>query len=280
MKNCIITGGNSGIGKSAAFQIANKGFSVVLACRNIKQAQEVCKEITLATGNSHVFAMRVDLSLVCDVKNFIKAYTQRFDTLDVLINSAADFDLSRKTPLITSEGHEAQFATNHLAPFALVQGLLPLMQKTSDSRIINISSQGLMLYPNLTFDFDNIKGDKYYSPAKTYYQTKLAQLMFSLMLKEQLAESNISVYSVRVTNVKIDMNRYQNISPLLKYMYKIKSKFSISPDEMAKVYTELATGSKRSGFYYDEKMREVKVNKFAYNKEAQQKLWALSEGLV
>ena len=277
MKNCIITGGNSGIGKSAAFQIASKGFSVILACRNIEQAQEVCKEITLTTGNPHVFAMRVDLSLVCDVKNFIKAYTQRFDTLDVLINNAADFDLSRKTPLITSEGHEAQFATNHLAPFALVQGLLPLMQKTSDSRVINISSQGLMLYPNLTFDFDNIKGDKYYSPAKTYYQTKLAQLMFSLMLKDKLAESNISVYSVRVTNVKIDMNRYQNISPLLKYMYKVKSQFSISPDEMAKVYTELATGSKRSGFYYDEKMREVKANKFAYNKEAQQKLWDLSE---
>lgn len=280
MKKCIITGGNSGIGKSAAFQIASKGISVILACRNIEQGNKVCKEITLATGNPNVSAMRVDLSLMSDVKIFIKEYIQKFHTLDVLINNAADFDLSRKIPIITSEGNEAQFATNHLAPFALVQGLLPLLQESGDGRIINICSQGLMLYPNLTFDFDNIKGDKYYSPAKTYYQTKLAQLMFSLMLKDRLVQSNISVYTVRVTNVKIDMNRYQNVSPLLKFMYKIKSQFSISPDEMAKVYTELATASKRDGFYYDEKMKEVKANKFAYDKAAQQKLWTLSETLV
>ncbi|PKM51406.1 MAG: dehydrogenase [Firmicutes bacterium HGW-Firmicutes-7] len=280
MKKCIITGGNSGIGKRAAYQIAGKGYFVVLACRNIEQAQKVCEEITNETGNSNVFAMRVDLSLMSEVKTFIKEYTQQYNDLDVLINNAADFDLSRKTPLITSEGNEAQFATNHLAPFALVQGLLPLLKASDDGRIINISSQGLMMYPRITFDFDNIKGDKHYSPAKTYYQTKLAQIMFSLMLKEKLTSSNISVYAIRVTNVKVDMNRYKNISPFLKFMYKIKSQFSISPEEMAKVYTTLATEPKLNGFYYDEKMREVKVNEFAYNQAAQQKLWDLSEKLI
>ncbi len=259
MKHCIITGGNSGIGRAAAFQIAAKGFAVILACRNMTAANQVCAEIKKVTGNEHVDAMQVDLSLLSDVKRFIDDYTATYSHLDVLINNAADFDLSRKIPKITAEDNEAQFATNHLAPFALSLGLLPLLQKSADGRIINITSQGLMLYPNLTFDFDNIKGQKQYSPAKTYYQTKLAQLMFSLTLCEKLGGSSVSVFAVRVTNVKIDMARYQSISPVLKFMYSIKSKFSISSDEMARVYTKLATDEKIDGFYLDEKMREVMV---------------------
>ena len=280
MKHCIITGGNSGIGKAAAFQIAEKGFAVILACRNITAANKVCEEIKKATGNANVTAMQVDLSLLSDVKRFVKDYTARYDSLDVLINNAADFDLSRKIPKITTEDNEAQFATNHLAPFALSLGLLPLLQKSDDGRIINVTSQGLMLYPNLTFDFDNIKSQKHYSPAKTYYQTKLAQLMFSLDLREKLQGSSVSVFAVRVTNVKIDMARYESISPILKFMYSIKSKFSISPEEMARVYIAIATGEKTDGFYLDEKMREVRGNKYAYDKPSQQRLWDLSEKLT
>ena len=280
MKRCIITGANSGIGKAAAFQIAKQGVEVILACRNIKAANEVCEKIKSQTGNQNVHAMQVYLFLISNVKKLVKEYMDSYDTLDILINNAADFDLSRKAPKITVEGNEAQFATNHLAPFALTLSFLPLIEKSEDGRIINVASQGLMLYPNLTFDFENIKGQKKYSPAKQYYQTKLAQLMFSLLLKEKLTNTKISVYVVRVTNVKIDMNRYSNISFILKLMYKIKSKFSISPDEMAKVYTQLAIGGKHSGFYYDEKMQEVKANKSAYEKETQDKLWLLSEKLI
>ena len=280
MKHCIITGGNSGIGRSAAFQIAGEGYTVVLACRNMVQAESICEQIIATTGNPNVTAMKVDLSSMAEVKSFVREYMDRFQSLDVLINNAADFDLSRKAPQITAEGNEAQFATNVLAPFALIQGLLPYLQASENGRIINISSQGLMMYPNLTFDFDNLMGRKNYSPAKTYYQTKLALLMLSLRLRELLAESHVSVYCVRVTNVKIDITRYGDISPLMKWAYGLKSRFSISPDDMAGVYTELATGQKRDGFYYDEKLREVKANRSAYNGEAQRRLWNVVERLI
>ncbi len=280
MKTCIITGANSGIGKCATTQIASKGYAVVLACRNMAQAEATREGIIRATGNPNVTAMQLDLSSIAEVRRFVDEFTGRFGALDVLINNAADFDLSRKAPKITVEGFEAQFVTNYLAPFELVRGLLPLLQQSADGRILNVSSQGLMLYPNLTFDFDNIQGQKGYSPAKTYYQTKLALMMFSLALRERLAGTAVSVYGVRVTNVKIDVSRYPNLSSLQKFLYRIKSRFSISPDEMAKVYTELATGEKRQGLYYDEKLAEVPVNRSAHDKAAQERLWALSEELL
>lgn len=280
MKKCIITGSNSGIGRAAAFQLAEKGCTLILACRNITSAEKTRDEIIKNTGNQNVFAMRVDLSLISDVKNFVKEYAEKHGSLDILINNAADFDLSRKSPSLTAENNETQFATNHLAPFALTNGLLPLLLKSHDGRIINIASQGLILYPNIKFDFENIKGEKHYSPAKTYYQTKLAQLMFSISLKEKLTDTNISVYAVRVTNVKVDINRYPNLSAISKFMYKVKSRFSISPEEMAKVYVELALGEKRNGLYYDENLKEVKANKNAYDKAARDMLWDISEKLT
>ena len=104
--------------------------------------------------------------------------------------------------------------------------------------------------------------------------------MLSLMMQRRLADYGVAVYAVRVTNVRLDLARYPNISPILKAMYRIKSCFSISPDDMAKVYVALAAGERKEGLYYDEKMREVKCNKNAYNREAQERLWGLCEYLT
>jgi NAD(P)-dependent dehydrogenase (short-subunit alcohol dehydrogenase family) len=278
-RTCIITGANSGIGKSAAFQIAGKGLRVILACRNIAQAEAVCTQIKSKTGNAEVFARKVDLSLVADAKRFAREFAQEFGSLNILINNAADFDLSRKKPLLTAEGNEVQFATNLLSPFVLMQELLPLMEQGGNGKIINIGTQGLIAYPNIIFDFDNICGQKSYSPDKVYYQTKLGLLMISLALRRRVTDSSVSVYAVRVANVKVDISRYPDISPLLKTMYQLKSRFSISPEDMAKVYTILTTEEKSNGFYYDEKVREVHCNKNAYDIAAQERLWQLCEQL-
>ncbi len=280
MKTCIITGANSGIGKSAAEQIAAKGYRVILACRNILSGEKTCEQIKRITNNINVCVMKVDLSLMSETGAFADEFISNFKELDVLINNAADFDLSRKSANITVEGNESQFAANVLAPFLLTNKLLGLLKDSSDARVINISSQGLMLYPNLKLDFDNLQGQKKYNPAATYYQNKLALLMNSLTLKEKLSNTNVSVYAVRVTNVKIDMDRYQNISSILKFMYNIKSRFAISPYEMAKVYTILAADRKLDGFLYDEKMREVKANRFVYEKEPRKRLWDICESLT
>lgn len=280
MRTCIITGANSGIGKNAAMQLASQGLRVILACRNIEQAEDVCAQIQEQTGNQEVYVRKVDLSLAADSRRFAQEFMAEFASLDVLINNAADFDLSRKKPIITCEGNETQFATNLLSPFILMTALLPLLRKSSDGRIINISSKGLVMRPNITFEFDNIKSGRGYSPAKTYYQTKLGLLMVSLFMREHLSESNVSVFAVRVTNVKVDISRYSNISTILKAMYRIKSRFAISPQDMAKAYVALAHGAKVKGFLYDEKLQEVRCNAYAYDRAAQEKLWHVCEGLA
>lgn len=273
MRNCIITGGNSGIGFQAAMQIAARGYGVTMICRNKAAAQNACTEISLSTGNENIDYIIADLSEMDAVRSAAAQYLDIHNSLDVLINNAADFDLSVRKPIMTSDGMEKQFATNVAAPFLLSQLLLDTIAKSKNGRIINISSKGLCVYPFIKLNFQNLNGEKNYSPAKTYYQNKLALLMFSLYLAE--IQSNVRVQAVRVTNVKIDMSRYQQINPILKQIYKFKAIFSISPQEMAKLYVALATTEDYRGFLYDENYREVRANKFAYDKLAQKRLYEL-----
>lgn len=274
MKNrCIITGGNSGIGFQAAMQIAAKGYGVTLICRNEQAAKSACAEIAANTGNHNVNCIIADLSEMDAVRNAAGEYLAAHDSLDVLINNAADFDLSVKKPVITSDGMEKQFATNVAAPFLLSELLFPALRRSGRGRIINISSQGLCVYSFIRLDFQNLNGEHFYRPSNTYYQNKLALLMLSLHLANR--QSDVQVQAVRVTNVKIDMSRYDHLHPVLKQAYKIKSRFSISPQEMAKIYTALATSEGYDGFLYDETCKEVRANKAAYDTEAQQRLYEL-----
>ncbi|BAV79212.1 fatty acyl-CoA reductase [Streptococcus sp. NPS 308] len=278
MKRVIITGGNSGIGYQVAKQLAEKGWSVTLFCRREEAAEQACEEIRQQTGNQHVDYILVDLSDIKSVREAAEQYIQKEDFLDVLINNAADFDLSVKKPILTKDGLEKQFATNVVAPFLLSILLKGLLEKSESGRIINISSQGLILYPFMKLDFENLSGQKHYSPAKTYYQNKLALLMLSLYMRKHW--KGVKVQAIRVSNVKVDMSRYNHFSAFMKNLYKIKSKFSISPEEMAKVYTALSTEDRYEGFLYDEKCKEVKANAPAYEEEEQEKLYSLLEHLT
>ena len=278
MKRVIITGGNSGIGYQVAKQLAEKGWSVTLFCRREEAAEQACEEIRQQTGNRHVDYILVDLSDMKSVREAAEQYIQKEDFLDVLINNAADFDLSVKKPILTKDGLEKQFATNVVAPFLLSILLKGLLEKSESGRIINISSQGMILYPFMKLDFENLSGQKHYSPAKTYYQNKLALLMLSLYMRKHW--KGVKVQAIRVSNVKVDMSRYNHFSAFMKNLYKIKSKFSISPEEMAKVYTALSTEDRYEGFLYDEKCKEVKANAPAYEEEEQEKLYSLLEHLT
>lgn len=278
MKKCIITGGNSGIGYQAAKQLADKGWQVTIFCRSKERAESACETIISETGNSHVSYLLADLSDLTSTKTAIENYIQTQGALDVLINNAADFDLSIKQPVLTKDGLEKQFATNVVAPFLLSQSFISLLKESESGRILNISSQGLQAYPFIKLNFDNLKGEQSYTPSKTYYQNKLALLMLTLAMRARYKD--VTIQAIRVPSVKVDMKRYSHLSSFMKNLYKLKSRFSISPEEMAQTYVALATGNSYNGFLYNEKCQEVKANRSVYDQEAQEKLWQLLSQLT
>jgi NAD(P)-dependent dehydrogenase (short-subunit alcohol dehydrogenase family) len=277
---CFITGGNSGIGKAAAIQLAQEGLKVIIGCRNEERGVSALKEIRTISKNDNVELLVVDMSSQTSIKNAVEAFKSKHTKLDILIHNAADFDISRKSAQFSEENIETIWATNHIGPVLLTKLLLNELEQCEQGRIITVASQGLMLHPLLKVNLcDPEFKTRAFSVEKAYYQSKLAQVMYTYWLADKLKDTKITVNCVRVTNVKIDIKRYPNLSELMKFMYSIKSKLSISSEKMAQTYTYLATSPELNsvtGKYYNEKNEVVSSSRYSQNKNNIDALMELS----
>ncbi len=282
-KIIIITGANSGIGKAAAIQLAKCGATVVMACRSQERGARALEDVRNAANSQQVDLMPVDLSSQKSIRAFAEEFKSQYGRLDVLIHNAANFDHTQKKAVFTKDGQENVFATNHLGPFLLTHLLLDLLRSSAPSRIITVASKGLISYPFLNIEFDNLKGEHKFSMQHAYYHSKLAQVMFTFDLAERLKGTGVSVHCVRVGNVAIPNERLTHLPKLLLQIYALKRKYSITPEKMAETYVWLAAdpvGEQQSGGYWDAPGIAVRANKNAYITVTQKRLWDVSSQLT
>jgi NAD(P)-dependent dehydrogenase (short-subunit alcohol dehydrogenase family) len=268
-KICLITGANAGIGKAAAIQLAAKGCHVILACRDMGRGLKALEEVKSAGNSDSVELMTVDMSLQSSIRQMAAAF--KHERLDVLINNAAAFDVSQRQAVKTEEGIESIWATNHIGPVLMISLFLDRLRHSDQGRVLTVASQGLMMHPFLRVDLNDPEYENSkFSVPKAYYQSKLAQVMYTYWLAENLKNTNITANCIRVTNVKIDLARYPNISRLERWAYSIKSKNSITPEQMAQTYAYLAMSpdaSKVSGKYFDHHSKQVASSKYSGDKD-------------
>ena len=181
-KTMIVTGANSGIGKAAATQLAALGITVIIACRSEERGARALTEIRTASGNPRVELMQVDLASQASIRAFCAAFSARHARLDALIHNAANFDHTLKKPTLTEDGVETIFATNHVGVFLMTHLLLDQLRKCAPSRIITVASKGLLTYPFLDIEFDNLNGERRFTTQHAYYHSKLAQVMYTYAL--------------------------------------------------------------------------------------------------
>lgn len=282
-KTIIITGANSGIGKAASIQLAKLGAQVVMLCRNQERGEQALQDVRLASKNGHVELILVDMASQTSVRNAANEFLSKHRRLDVLIHNAANFDHRQTKPVITADGLENVFATNHVNIFLMTQLLLETLKKSAPSRIITVASKGLITYPFLDIEFDNLKGEKKFNMQHAYYHAKQAQVMFTFDLAERLKGMGVTVNCVRVGNVAIPDTRLDHLPKFLLKMYEMKRKFALTPEKMAETYVWLAGDPSMqdvTGGYWDAPNTPVKANKNAYNRETQQRLWDITKKFV
>ncbi|MBT4587519.1 MAG: SDR family NAD(P)-dependent oxidoreductase, partial [Gammaproteobacteria bacterium] len=144
----IVTGPTSGLGKESVKVLARKNATVIMAARNIKKADSVKKEILAENKNAKIDIHELDLSSLESVNNFSTSIIKKYKALDCLINNAGIMACPYSK---TKDGFEIQMGTNHLGHFALTGQLISLLKKTSNSRVINVSSIA-HLSGNIDFD--------------------------------------------------------------------------------------------------------------------------------
>ncbi|MGL1890392.1 MAG: SDR family NAD(P)-dependent oxidoreductase [Spirochaetaceae bacterium] len=279
-KICIVTGSNAGIGRESVIQLLENNCHVIMACRNITRGEETYKDIMKLNADFSLELKIVDMGELNSVRAFAKSINEKYDKVDVLIHNAAVFNITQKEPILTKEGIENIWAINHIGPILLTHLLMDLLKKSKQGRIITISSQGLLAKPMLKVDLvDPEFKNRKFSIVNAYYQSKRAQVMYTYWLAKKLEDSNITVNSIRVTAVQIDISRHPELSSFMKWVYKQKAKKSLTTAQMAKTYTYLSISDEVnniSGKYFNEKNNVVDSNKYTHNLENIDKVMNLS----
>lgn len=172
-RSYMITGANSGIGKATAQEIANKGGTIHMVCRNQARADAAKTEIVEQSKNQNVHVHIVDMSNMKQVWEFAQNFSQN-NTLHVLINNAGCMVNQRE---VTDEGLEKNFATNTLGTYVLTTALIPALKKVEDPRVITVSSGGMLTQKLNVDDLQFEKGT--FDGTMAYAQNKRQQVVLT-----------------------------------------------------------------------------------------------------
>lgn len=185
----MITGANSGIGKCIALEIAKRGGTVHLVCRNPTTAEQAKTEIIEASKNENIHVHILDLSDSKGVHSFAANFCSTNDALHALVNNAGCMVNTRE---VNEYGLEKNFATNTLGTYILTTRLLPLLSKTEKSRVVTISSGGMLVQK---LDAGDLQFEKMnpFDGTMAYAQNKRQQVVMTEQLATQHPEVHFSV---------------------------------------------------------------------------------------
>lgn len=272
----LVTGANAGIGKAAVIDLADKGATVIMLCHSQERGKQAYDEIMLTPGRN-VSLMLCDLGSRESIKGFVEAFKSRYDRLDVLINCAGVITLDRRE---TADGLELQFGVNHMGHFMLTLLLLDKLERSDAGRIVVFSS-GAHKAGKIHFDDYNLT--KGYNVAKSYCQSKLANLLFVRELARRLQQkgSRITVNAVHPGAVatQIGANREKNFGKGI--VRRILSPLALTPSQGAATAIFLAedTSVTNTTGQYFYKCKLAKTSQRSWDMAAAKRLFELSEAI-
>lgn len=186
----IVTGANSGLGLATTGQLARRGAHVIMAVRNEAKGRQALAGIADAQPGASLELRSLDLADLDSVRAFADRLHTDGVRVDVLVNNAGIMMPPRS---LSPQGHESQFASNHLGHFALTGLLLDLIEAGTDPRVVTVSSG---LHKRGSIHFDDLTGERSYSPSAFYAQSKYANVLFGLELHRRLTATGSPVRSL------------------------------------------------------------------------------------
>ena len=200
-KHAIVTGGASGIGIETARALASAGADVTLAVRDVDAGERVAADIARATANGRVHVSRLDLADPVSIDAFVSNWR---GPLDILVNNAGVMAIQELR--LSADGHELQFATNHLGHFALSLGLHDALAAAGAARIVSVSSSGHLLSPIVFDDIDF--AFRQYDPWAAYGQSKTANVLFAVGANARWARDGITANALMPGGIATNLQRH------------------------------------------------------------------------
>jgi NAD(P)-dependent dehydrogenase (short-subunit alcohol dehydrogenase family) len=264
----LVTGSTDGHGRALAHELAVQGATVLLHGRDSAKGEATLREIRDATGNERLSFYLADLSSLAQVRVLAEKVFREHERLDVLVSNAGigtggggggDRELS-------ADGYELRFQVNYLAQFLLTHLLEPLLVGSAPSRIVNVASAGQM-----PIDFDDVMLERDYSGVQAYCQSKLAQVMLTFDLAEELRDRGVTANCLHPgTYMPTNMVLDAGVTPVDSLESGVEATLRLVADPELDGVT---------GKYFD-RLREAGAHPQVYDADARRRLRELSAELV
>jgi NAD(P)-dependent dehydrogenase (short-subunit alcohol dehydrogenase family) len=273
---CIVTGANRGIGYATARGLAQLGATVVIVGRDSEGCIRARDEIRSRTGNASVSYLTMDLGSLTSVRQGAAELARRFPAIHVLVNNAGVV-LPRRT--VSPDGFEMTLAVNHLGAFLLTHLMLPLLRAGAPARIVSVTS----MFERLgRIAFDDLQGARRYGALRAYYQSKLANVLFTRALAQRLAGTGVTATCVDPGLVATDLLRASAWwNP--RWLQMVWRRFLFSPETAAARVVQAVVSpelARVTGVCFGGRGRLVRTSKRSRDDAVADRLWEVSAGMV
>ncbi|AZO22880.1 MULTISPECIES: SDR family oxidoreductase [unclassified Mesorhizobium] len=260
-KTVLVTGSTDGVGRVVAERLGAAGARVLVHGRDEARGKAAVAAIEAKGGKAEFLV--ADLSSLAEVRRLAETVRATTGRLDILINNAGVGTGGQAAKRqVSADGYELRFAVNYLAGFLLTSELLPLLEASAPARIVNVASAGQQ-----AIDFDDVMLTHGYSGVRAYCQSKLAQILFTIDLAEQLKGAGVTVNALHPASyMDTTMVRQAGVTPW--------NSVETGADAILNLATSPALEG-RSGLYFDGQ-RESRADAQAYDQKARRRLRALS----
>jgi len=273
-KLCMITGATSGIGRETALALARKGAQVIIVGRNEKKCIKTVSDIKKISANSSIDYICADLSSLKQVREVAQNIIKRYQCLDVLINNAGGYFITRQQSV---DGYEMNLALNYLSPFLLTLLLVDMLKASDQGRIINVSSQA---HNSGRIDLSGFPQLDSFTGLNAYAQSKLAILLFTYELARKLQGSNVTVNALHPGLVASNFGKNNGL--IRFYVRRLLKRGEITPEEGAQTSIYLASSAAldqcTGGYYMNESL--VDSSSASYDSSVASQLWSITKYLV
>ncbi len=278
----LVTGANSGLGYQTARQLARHGARVVLTARTDAKGRAALDRLKKEQPAADLELRLLDLADLDSVKAFAGRLADDKVTIDVLVNNAGVMMPPRS---LTKQGNELQFATNHLGHFALT-GLL--LESGLTDRVVTVSSG---MHRVGSIHFDDLTGERSYSPTSFYAQSKFANILFGLELHRRLQARGSAVKSLMAhpgyAATNLQTSGPKGIAALFGRIGNVVMAQSAEMGALPQLYAATAPQAESGQYIGPDRFFEqrghpkvVQPVKSAQDPQTARRLWTLSEELT
>jgi retinol dehydrogenase-14 len=274
-RTVVVTGASDGIGLECSRQLAALGHRVVMVGRNPEKTRAAVESVRVSSPGARIEPALADLASQASVRALATHLLAACERIDVLVNNAGTV-FERRT--LTDEGIEATFAVNHLGGFLLTELLRERLVASAPARIVVTSSRG---HYGGTLDFTDLGFEHGYGILKAYARSKLANVLHTRLLAQQLAGTGVTANCLHPGAVATSI--WSGAPWWAQPVLALGKRFAmISPEEGGAHLTRLAVGEEVEGLtggYFDED-RLTEPSAVALNDAVAARLWDESRRLV